>query len=88
MVSSDQENLNTYDIDIFLCICTQVGNGCIGNEVGACGSRDSLRIHVNFYHYHALFPDVRIYIHIIYIQSGFIKYQVAYTIVFTDKILC
>lgn len=37
---------------------SQVGNGCIGNEVGGCGSGTSLRIHVEFYHNHGLFPDV------------------------------
>ena len=36
----------------------QVGNGCVGNEVGGCGHMTGIKIHVEFYHGHALFPDV------------------------------
>lgn len=36
----------------------QVGNGCVGNEVGGCGHETGLKIHVEFYHGHALFSDV------------------------------
>ena len=35
-----------------------MGNGCVGNEVGGCGAVSAIKIHVDFYHYHALFPDV------------------------------
>ena len=38
--------------------CIQVGNGCVGNEVGGCGHETGLKIHIDFYHGHALFPDV------------------------------
>jgi serine carboxypeptidase-like clade 1 len=34
-----------------------VGNGCVGNKVGGCGEQTSLKIHVDFFHFHALFPD-------------------------------
>ena len=46
------------------CMCVipavgvQVGNGCVGNSVGGCGGQTGLKIHVDFYHGHALFPDV------------------------------
>ena len=38
----------------------QVGNGCVGNEVGGCGRQTGMKIHIDFYHGHALFPDVRL----------------------------
>lgn len=34
-----------------------VGNGCVGNEVGGCGHETGLKIHVEFYRGHALFPN-------------------------------
>ena len=40
------------------CVYTQVGNGCVGNEVGGCGHETGLKIHIDFYHGHALFQDV------------------------------
>ena len=36
----------------------QVGNGCVGNKVGGCGHETGIKIHVEFYHGHALFPEV------------------------------
>ena len=38
-----------------------MGNGCVGNEVGGCGHETGLKIHVDFYHDHALFPDVSVH---------------------------
>ena len=35
----------------------QVGNGCVGNEVGGCGRVSAIKIHVDFFHWHALFPQ-------------------------------
>ncbi|KAL5463734.1 hypothetical protein EMCRGX_G032661 [Ephydatia muelleri] len=40
-----------------LLISAQVGNGCIGNTVGGCGDVSGIKIHMDFYHGHALFPD-------------------------------
>ena len=31
----------------------------MGNQVGGCGHETGLKIHVDFYHGHALFSDVR-----------------------------
>ena len=39
-------------------ILPQVGNGCVGNEVGGCGSISGLKIQTEFYHGHALISDV------------------------------
>ena len=37
---------------------SQVGNGCVGNEVGGCGTVTAIKIHVDFYYWHALVPQV------------------------------
>ena len=37
--------------------CFKVGNGCIGNSVGAC-SVQGMKIHIDFYHGHGLFSNV------------------------------
>ena len=46
-------------ITLFM-ISTQVGNGCIGNKVGSCGHEVGLKIHMEFYHNHALISEARI----------------------------
>ena len=40
------------------CTFVQVGNGCVGNLVGGCGSVTGVKIHVDYFHTHALYPAV------------------------------
>jgi len=54
----NQQNINNHiNLKGFM-----IGNGCIGNKIGGCADEEGLKIHVDFYHEHGLFSNVRSYI--------------------------